>query len=270
MGQERYVIEGGQKGRERLSVLSRALQPTTLQLFGRAGVMPGMHVLDVGCGGGDVTLDLARLVGAEGKVRGLDFDAEILRLARQEAEEAQLHHVEFQVADARNLQIEALFDVVYARFLLTHLPDPAQGLMGMIRAAKPGGKVIVEEIDFSGRFCYPPNAAFQRYLDLYTQVAQHRGGDAYIGMRLASLFFAAGLEEVQVNLIQPVHLTGEGKAIAQITMARIASAVVTAGFATQEEVDQTVAEIAAFAARPDTLMSYPRIFQVWGVRSQEK
>jgi SAM-dependent methyltransferase len=244
------------------------LQPTTLQLFERVGLKAGMHCLDVGCGGGDVTLELARAVGAGGRVCGYDFDAEILGLARRDAEEAQLHHVEFQVADALSHQSEPIYDLVYARFLLTHLPDPARGLVGMISAAKPGGCIVVEDIDFDGHFCYPPNAAFQRYFDLYVQAAHYRGADPYIGIKLADLFFAAGLEDVQVNLIQPVHLEGEGKRIAQITMERIAGAVVSNGFATQAEVDQVVAELAEFTAQPNTLMSLPRIFQVWGRRAQ--
>src|SRR5688572_6668150 len=113
MSQERYIIEGGQQGKARLSVLSRALQPTTLQLFERVGLTAGMRCLDVGCGGGDVTLEMARLVGPEGRVCGFDFDAEILALARRDAEEAQLHHVEFQVADALTHQSEATYDLVY-------------------------------------------------------------------------------------------------------------------------------------------------------------
>jgi ubiquinone/menaquinone biosynthesis C-methylase UbiE len=156
MNRDRYIIQGGQPGKARLGLLARVLQPSTQQLFERVGLAPGMHCLDVGCGGGAVTLEMARHVGAEGRVHGYDFDDEILQLARRDAEEEQLDHVEFHVADANNYQGAAHYDVVYARFLLTHLPDPVQGLAGMISAAKPGGKVVVEDIDFSGRFCYPP------------------------------------------------------------------------------------------------------------------
>jgi ubiquinone/menaquinone biosynthesis C-methylase UbiE len=268
MSQEQYIIQGGRSGKERLSVLARALQPTTLHLFERVGLQAGMHCLDVGCGGGDVTLEMAHLVGSEGRVCGFDFDADILNLARRDAEEAQLHHVEYWVDDALKHQTEPVYDVVYARFLLTHLPDPVQGLAGMIRAAKPGGTVIAEDIDFQGHFCYPPNQAFDRYVEFYVQTGQRRGADPYIGMKLAGMFLNAGLEDVQVNLVQPVHLTGEGKTISKITLERIGNAIVSNGLATQAEVDQTVAELDAFTARPDTLISLPRIFQVWGKRAR--
>src|SRR5262245_11526701 len=92
MSQEKYIIQGRAQGKARLSVLARLLQPTTLQLFERVGLRTGMHCLDVGCGGGDVTRELARWVGEDGRVRGYDFDTEIVKLARQDAEEEGLHN----------------------------------------------------------------------------------------------------------------------------------------------------------------------------------
>src|SRR5262249_10791451 len=70
-----YIIRGGQAGRERLRLLARVMWPTTRELFERVGVRPGMRCLDVGCGGGDLSLDLARLVGPRGSVVGIDLDA---------------------------------------------------------------------------------------------------------------------------------------------------------------------------------------------------
>src|SRR5262245_45349242 len=95
MAEGSYIIRGGVEGRERLRLLSRILRPTTLALFDRAGVRPGMCCVDVGCGGGDVTLDLARLVGPTGRVVGIDIDAVKLDLARQEATANAISNVEF-------------------------------------------------------------------------------------------------------------------------------------------------------------------------------
>ena len=82
---EHYIIRGGNAGRERLRALSTVMQPTTCALFERVNVKRGMVCLDMGCGGGDVTLDLARKVGPEGRVVGIDLDETILQLAREEA-----------------------------------------------------------------------------------------------------------------------------------------------------------------------------------------
>src|SRR5262249_54834345 len=91
-----YVIRGGAEGKARVSVVSAGLAPSTASLLGAAGVNDGMRVLDVGCGGGDVTLALAQLVGAHGAVVGIDVDDVKLELARADAVRAGIEHVEYR------------------------------------------------------------------------------------------------------------------------------------------------------------------------------
>ena len=127
MDDHHYLIRGGIEGRERLRVLARVTRPTTLALLERAGVSAGMRCLDVGCGGGDVSFDLASLVGITGSVVGVDLDATKLELARGDAEQAEVSNVEFRVADVVDGLGEEEYDVVYARFVLTHLREPEAG-----------------------------------------------------------------------------------------------------------------------------------------------
>src|SRR5207249_4260271 len=94
MEQKSYIIRGGEQGRARLRVLSRVMRPTTLSLLDRAGIRHGMECLEVGCGSGDLAVDLARMVGAGGRVVATDIDEIKLRLARQEAEQQQLTNLE--------------------------------------------------------------------------------------------------------------------------------------------------------------------------------
>jgi 2-polyprenyl-3-methyl-5-hydroxy-6-metoxy-1,4-benzoquinol methylase len=81
----RYVIRGGRDGYNRLLVLARASWPDTAALFDRAGIGPGMQCVDLGCGGGEVTFELARLVAPGGSVTGVDMDEVKLDLARKAA-----------------------------------------------------------------------------------------------------------------------------------------------------------------------------------------
>ena len=94
-----YIIRGGVEGRERLRILSRVMRPTTLPLLERAGLRAGMVCLEVGCGGGDLAFDMARITGPEGSVLGTDIDQTKIELARQEAAVQQLTNVEFRLAD---------------------------------------------------------------------------------------------------------------------------------------------------------------------------
>src|SRR5215475_5491299 len=92
----RYAIRGGNEGKERLDVLARVLLPTTTQLLDAVGLSTGMKCLDVGCGGGHVTILMARIVGPDGLVIGTDTDAAILALAREDAKAAKATNIEFQ------------------------------------------------------------------------------------------------------------------------------------------------------------------------------
>ena len=158
---EHYVIRGGVEGRERLRVLARVMHASTDSLFERLGVGDGLMCLDVGCGGGDVSLELARRVAPRGKVLGVDIDETKLHLARREAEARGVRNVEFLARDIRTDDAHSLFDVVYARFLLTHLDDPARVVAAFYKHLRPGGLVIVEDIDVSGGFTYPESQAFR-------------------------------------------------------------------------------------------------------------
>jgi ubiquinone/menaquinone biosynthesis C-methylase UbiE len=270
MQKSSYIIRGGVAGRERLRVLSRVMQPTTLALLRRAGIRPGMACLEVGCGGGDLAFDIARLVGPSGRVVGTDIDEKKLELAAQEAQTQQLNNVEFRLSDITATEPERGFDLVHARFVLTHLPNPAQALGRMRGALRSGGVLVLEDIDFRGYFCHPENAAFSRYVALYTETVRRRGGDANIGPRLPGLLVESGLEDVHLNVVQLAGTAGDVKLITPLTMENIADAVRAEGLASRAEVDQLVAELYELAQTPGTVSSSPRIVEAWGYLSRVK
>src|SRR5438105_4775911 len=164
-----YVLRGGDAGAARLRLLARVKWPSTRSLLKKVGLHAGWQCLDVGCGSGAVTLKLARWVGAEGRVVGIDSDERCLGLARAAARRSRLA-AEFRAGQADEVDLDAAFDLVYARFLLTHLARPEDALARMRQAARPGGLVVVEDVDFTGHFCYPACAAFERYVTLYREV----------------------------------------------------------------------------------------------------
>jgi ubiquinone/menaquinone biosynthesis C-methylase UbiE len=266
MGTERYVIRGGAEGRERLRLLAQLFGPSTRALIARVGVASGAVCLDVGCGGGDVTLELARAVGPSGRVIGVDFDAEKIDIARREAEQHGLRNVTFELRDVSTWEPVVPFDVVFARFLLTHVPDPATLLAALYRHVRPGGVAALEDIDFRGHFYEPHCPALDRFVELYTTAVRRRGGDAEIGPKLPKLLRDAGFEDVQLGLVQHTAFVGGSKLITCLTMEYIADAVVADGLASQADVQQTIEELYAFADDPRTVHGGPRVFQAWGRR----
>ena len=264
MALQSYIIRGGIEGRERLRMIARVMLPLTMPLLARAGVREGMACLDAGCGGGDVSVELARLVGPNGRVVGVDLDEVKLGMARAEAAAIGLGNLEFRREDVLAAAPAAAFDVVYARFLLTHLREPARAVERLRDLLAPGGTLIVEDIDYSGHFIHPPSAALDAYVDLYRRTAAARGAHPDIGPRLPLLLEAAGLAPAEMHVVQPAGLRGEVKLLNAITMEAIANAVLAAGFATAAEIDAIVDELYRIGRDETTVMSVVRIVQAWG------
>jgi len=260
-----YIIRGGDPGAERLRVLSRVMRSGTLAVLDRAGLALGLDVLDLGCGSGDTTVEIARLVGPTGRVVGIDMDDRVLAHARSLSEACGLP-VQWRQARAEDVDEEGAFDIAYARFLLSHLPDPSDGLRRMLRAVRPGGRVVVEDIDITAHAHWPPSAAFVRYIELYAAAARARGADPTIGPRLAAMLIDAGLVDVEISISMPVFHAGEGKSIARLTLANVAEAAIAAGLTNRAEVDELLAELATHEADPRSIQSTAQVFQAIGKR----
>ena len=264
-----YVIRGGPEGRERLRSLARLLVPTTEALFDRVGIATDARCLDVGCGGGDVTVALARRA-PDGHVLGTDLDDVQLDLARSEAEAAGLGNVAYRVADVMTPPGDddiGAYDVIFVRFLLTHLPDPEAAVANITAQLAPGGTLIVEDVDFRGHFCDPDVPSFWRFVDWYTRAVQARGCDPNIGARLPGMLRRAGLSDVDLHVIQPAGYSVELKVLQALTLEKIADAVLAARLVDLAEFEATVDELYAAARAEDVLLSLPRIVQTWGRRA---
>jgi len=262
-----YAIRGGEEGKARLHLLHRILRPTTVHLLERAGLANGMTCLDVGCGGGAVTLELAGMVGPDGTAVGIDMDPMVLELARRDAGDQGVRNVVFHEADVTQLREHEAYDFIFARFLLTHLAHPEQMVIRMVAALRTGGVLAVEDIDFRGHFAHPSCPALDKYAELYQQLVRRKGADPIIGPRLYGLLLDADLGDVYVSLVHPVHAKGEGKHIHPITLQAIASAVIDEGLATPDELDSLLDDLYRGVRDERMLMGMPRIFQVWGVKS---
>lgn len=264
-----YIIRGGRIGRERLRVLSEVMAPGTASLLDRIGIRPGFRVLDVGCGGGDVATVLSAHAGAGGRVVGIDIDAEAVAIARAEAAERGVAGISYVVGDFRDPAVLAAaqgpFDLVYARFVLSHLADPDAAIATLAGAVAPGGVVAVEDVDFSGHFCFPPSADFDAYLAFYRAAARALGADPEIGQSLPARLAAAGIEAIGTAVTQPAGLDGPVKLIAPLTLSAIIPAVTAAGLADEAELVALADCLFALAEDGTTFQSAVRVVQAWGV-----
>ncbi len=264
-GEDRdYVIDGGAAGRDRLRLLSDVMGPDNRALLDLVGIPAGARCIDLGCGGGDVTVELARAAGPKGGVIGVDMDAALLDIARRETSALGLGNVSFECRDATTWRPSAPVDLVYARFLLTHLSDPSAVLRNARGYLRPGGLVVVEDIDFRGHFAEPACPALDRSVAWYSETVANRGGDANIGPRLPAMLRDAGFEDVRLRTFHPVAMNGGIKRLICVTLERIVTSVLEDGLATPAELERTIAELETFARDPATILGGPRVFQAWG------
>jgi SAM-dependent methyltransferase len=249
------------------------MAPATAALLDRLGIPEDAACLDVGSGGGDVTLELAKRARA-GHVVGIDLDEGKLEIARAEAHDAGVANVEYRRQDLFGADVPGGFDVVHARFVLSHLVDPQAAAVALVRAVRPGGTLVVTDIEKRAAFCEPPHVSFDRYVELYSVTARARGADPDIGPRLPSILAHAGCGPVHVHVAQPVGRQPEGyegdvKLTAPITLESITDAVVASGAAERSDVEAIVDDLYRLAADGETLMSTPRMVQAWGRRPME-
>ena len=176
---------------------------------------PGMALLDVGCGPGTLTTDLARHV-APGPVVGVDLSEGVVAEAERHARDAGASNATFLVADFRSAGLPpGSFDVVHAHQVLQHLRDPVGALRVMRRLAKPGGLVAARDSDYPA-FAWTSHrgtgASLDRWRDIYLAVTRINGASADAGRHLLAWAHEAGLADVAYSTSTWTFATAEDRA----------------------------------------------------------
>jgi SAM-dependent methyltransferase len=160
---------------------------------------PGQRLLDIGCGPGTITVDLARRI-APGEVLGLDVAEEVVAQAEAHRCDEGVENVRFATGDVYALDVpDASFDVVHAHQVLQHLTEPVRALQELRRVLKPGGLLAVRDSDYGAFTWAPADAGLDRWLELYHQVTHHNGAEPDAGRFLLGWVQQAGFVDVDVS-----------------------------------------------------------------------
>ena len=199
--QPTYVLGHSQSELERLGQQSRLFGEFTEELLRKAGIAPGMRVIDVGCGAGDVALLLASLVGEHGSVVGVERSEESVRLARQRIEAAGLSNVTIHHADLAEFTLEdSSFDALVGRFVLLYFAGPAATLERLTRFVRPGGLVVFQEMDMTAARSSPAVPLYQTAIGWIRETFGRGGVELDMGSRLFATFCDAGLPAPELLL----------------------------------------------------------------------
>ncbi len=262
-----YVLATGTPERERLRLLQEVYGPVTESTLAAAGLRPGMRVVEMGCGSGEMACWLAAQVGPGGSVVGVDQSAAQLDVARRLAAERGLRNVTFAVGEATAPGLPpATFDLAYCRLVLMHLPDPTAGVRALHDLVRPGGAVVAVEMDLTRYLCDPPSALVDRFFALNVAVGDARGVHFRLASSLHRAFDAVGLTDVAATAALPLLRTGAAKHLIRLTFEELAPALVAGTLATDDEVARIAAELQRTADDPHTLLGMPLVVAVRGRR----
>jgi len=228
----------------RLIEQAELIRPLTERLFRAAGIGAAMHVLDVGCGVGDVSFLVSDLVGPNGSVVGVDVDPDAVRMAEERRSARGTVNVVFREGDARSVHSERLFDAAVGRFVLMFMKDPTAALLAIADRVRPGGIIAFHEwaarIGTASPTDQPVLLALQ---DLIAATFERSGARLEIGAELQWRMRDAGLDPERGPLAEVAVCVGQG-AVGYRRWALFARSVlpkmVEYGLAEEEEVIDTV------------------------------
>jgi ubiquinone/menaquinone biosynthesis C-methylase UbiE len=202
-GGNTYVLGHADVEIQRLLLQGRLYNDYTEHALRMAGLRPGMRVLDVGCGPGEVSLLAARLVGPTGAVLGVDAASKAIEVARGRAAERGLSTVRFEQTTIADIAVGKV-DAVIGRLILMHLPDPVSVLQQLAARVRPGGLIAFCEFDISASRSFPDSPLSRAVVQGIVDTFQAVGVDPAFGTTLYSLFRRSGLGAPRLTLAAPV------------------------------------------------------------------
>ena len=217
----------------------------------------GQRLLDVGCGPGTITVDLAARV-APGPVVALDRESSVLAEVERLAAVREQDNVACTVGDVYALEYkDDRFDVVHAHQVLQHLSDPVAALREMRRVTRPGGIVAARDADYAALTWYPAEPRMDRWLELYRTVARANGAEPDAGRRLLSWAQAAGYSAVEPSASVWLFADDERRGwwsetwAQRTTSSAVATQALELGLATAVELEEIATGWRAWARHPD-------------------
>jgi 2-polyprenyl-3-methyl-5-hydroxy-6-metoxy-1,4-benzoquinol methylase len=262
-----YVLGHADAEVHRLLLQGRLYDDYTEHALRLAGLRPGMRVLDIGSGPGDVSFIAARLVGPTGTVLGVDAAPEMIELARARAAEKGLSAVHFTQAAIDAITLDEPVDAVIGRLILMHLPDPAAALRQLSTLARPGGVIAFSENDITGTRSTPDMPLFRRVTAGIVRAFEAMGLSPKFGTTLHTIFADAGLGTPQLTLGAPIGTAADADILAYAAEVwRLVSPIAQQrGFAIEEltDIDEFVPQFRREALAVNALITMPPIITAW-------
>jgi SAM-dependent methyltransferase len=268
MSEREYVLGTGDDELARLAQQNRLWSDTVVTAWLRAGVVPGMRALDVGCGPGFAAFDLAQLVGAGGAVLGVDESANFVAHANAQAEVRGLPWLRARRGDVQQLDDalagEAPFDFAYARWVLCFVRDPHAVLQGIARALRPGGRIVIHDyFNYGSMTTGPRRESHDRAVAATMRSWREQGGDPDVMARVPPLLAELGFEVELLQAHTRVARGGDSMFTWSETWWRtFAPKLVQKGLLTAADCERLLADLAAIRASGTEFVQCPTVYEL--------
>lgn len=261
-----YLLTSNAAELERLRLQARVWEPEAEVLLDRIGVQPGWRCLDLGCGAMGILGPLSRRVGPGGQVVGVDRDPQQLAAARAYVQEQGIANVEVLDQDAYATGLpDHGFDLVHVRFVFAPVGRDAQLLAEMLRLARPGGILAIQEPDASCWQCHPPHPAWNRLKSSILAAFERAGGDFNAGVRMYDLLRRASLEDLHVRTAVLALQDRHPYMRLPIQFANsLRQRILDGGLLTASQLDEDLAACEQIAEDRATWVTTFIVTQVWG------
>jgi SAM-dependent methyltransferase len=251
----------------RLELQGRALAPATRTIFAAAGIRPGMRVLDLGCGTGDVTFVAADMVGRDGLVVGVDRSPQALARARISASQLGLTQVQLAEGDIHAPAPGGPYDAIIGRLVLMYVPDPVSVLRQQVTVLRSGGVVVPIEFDVSTARTFPAVPLHDQAVSWLTEAFTRAGVELSLGLRLWEVLREAGLRPLGMLGVQPYFGPSDpdGAALLAGIIDTAAPLIERTGVATAEEIgaETFLRRLEGELRENSAVLAYPMLLSAW-------
>lgn len=251
--------------RDRLRAQNLVYAPHTELLLSLSGIKPGMRVIDIGCGIGDMTIQIARMVGPTGTVVGVDMDPDALDVAEQQASD--LGNVTFQQGTIPDLELGYQADALVGRLIVMHLKDPVQTIKKLRSTVRSGGTFALLDFNVQRSRTLPTMPLTNQCIDWCNRALLAGGSNPAVGDQLYGILRAAGLSAPRLAASVPIATTSDLSALAVLaeTVITLLPVIESHGLATREEIDpdSLIHRLQREALETDGITFLPELVGAW-------